>query len=60
MPESLCSVLLEDVAHDVEVVRNAASPALAAAITEHPDVAPFILQQLLDLYEEKLKVGIGD
>lgn len=60
MPQPLCSALLEDVVHDVEVVRNIAPLALAAAINEHPDVAPFILQQLLDLYEEKLKVGIGD
>ncbi|XP_029194337.2 eIF-2-alpha kinase activator GCN1-like [Acropora millepora] len=56
LPQPLCSALLEDVVHDVEVVRNIAPLALAAAITEHPDVAPFILQQLLDLYEEKLKI----
>ena len=56
VPEPLCSALLEDVVHDVEVIRKAAAPALAAAITEHPDVAPSILQQLVDLYGVKLKV----
>jgi len=56
VPEPLCSALLEDVVHDVEVIRKAAAPALAAAITEHPDVAPSILQQLVDLYDVKLKV----
>ncbi|KAJ7333816.1 eIF-2-alpha kinase activator GCN1 [Desmophyllum pertusum] len=56
VPEPLCSALLEDVVHDVEVIRKAAAPALAAAVTEHPDVAPSILQQLVDLYNVKLKV----
>ncbi|XP_068678677.1 stalled ribosome sensor GCN1-like [Montipora foliosa] len=56
VPEPLCSALLEDVVHDVEVIRNASTRALAAAITEHPDVAPSILQQLMDLYEVKLKI----
>ena len=58
VPEPLCSALLEDVVHDVEVIRKAAAPALAAAVTEHPDVAPSILQQLVDLYDVKLKVRI--
>lgn len=57
VPEPLCSALLEDVVHDVEVIRKAAAPALAAAVTEHPDVAPSILQQLVDLYDVKLKVA---
>lgn len=56
VPEPLCSALLEDVVHDIEVIRKAAAPALAAAVTEHPDVAPSILQQLVDLYDVKLKV----
>lgn len=56
VPEPLCSALLEDVVHDFEVIRKAAAPALAAAVTEHPDVAPSILQQLVDLYDVKLKV----
>ena len=56
VPEPLCSALLEDVVHNVEVIRKAAAPALAAAVTEHPDVAPSILQQLVDLYDVKLKV----
>lgn len=56
VPEPLCSALLEDVVHDVEVIRKAAAPALAGAVTEHPDVAPSILQQLVDLYDVKLKV----
>lgn len=56
VPEPLCSALLEDVVHDVEVIRKAAAPALAAAVTEHPDVASAILQQLVDLYDVKLKV----
>ena len=38
-PEPLCSALLDDVVHDVEIIRKAAAPALAAAINEHPDVA---------------------
>ena len=48
---------MEDVVHDFEVIRKAAAPALAAAVTEHPDVAPSILQQLVDLYDVKLKVN---
>lgn len=56
VPEPLCSALLEDVVHDIEVIRKAAAPALAGAVTEHPDVAPSILQQLFDLYDVKLKV----
>ena len=56
VPEPLCSALLEDVVHDVEVIRKAAAPALAAAVADHPDVAPSILQQLVDLYNVKLKV----
>ncbi|RMX46865.1 hypothetical protein pdam_00022068, partial [Pocillopora damicornis] len=69
-PEPLCSALLDDVVHDVEIIRKAAAPALAAAIDEHPDVASAILQQLVDLYDVKLKVpplfvffvptGLGD
>lgn len=59
VPEPLCSALLEDVVHNVEVIRKAAAPALAAAVTEHPDVAPSILQQLVDLYDAKLKVLIA-
>lgn len=57
VPEPLCSALLEDVVHDFEVIRKAAAPALAAAVTENPDVAPSILQQLVDLYDVKLKVN---
>ena len=57
VPEPLCGALLEDVVHDFEVIRKAAAPALAAAVTEHPDVAPSILQQLVDLYDVKLKVN---
>ena len=57
VPEPLCSALLEDVVHDFKVIRKAAAPALAAAVTEHPDVAPSILQQLVDLYDVKLKVN---
>ena len=57
VPEPLCSALLEDVVYDFEVIRKAAAPALAAAVTEHPDVAPSILQQLVDLYDVKLKVN---
>lgn len=56
VPEPLCSALLEDVVHDVEIIRKAAAPALAAAINEHPDAAPVILQQLMDLYDLKLKI----
>ena len=54
----MCSTLLTDVVHDVEVIREAAAAALSAAVKSHEDLAAAILQELFDLYQAKLKVKL--
>ena len=56
--ESLCNALLEDVVHDVTMIQEAAAPALSAAVGHYRDLASTILQQLVDMYEIKLKVSL--
>lgn len=53
----LCAMLVDDVVHEQEVVRQAAAQALAAAVEEHPDQVDTILQLLLSVYEDKAYVG---
>lgn len=54
--ESLSSDLLQDIVHNVGVIRQAASSALTEAVSEHPAVATAVLHKLIELYEEKTKV----
>ena len=54
----LCTMLLEDIVHDEEVVRSSAAEALAAALKQHKDFVPGVLHKLLEIYEEKLYVCI--
>ena len=54
----LCTRLAKDTTHDEEVIRQAVSVALAHALAENPDYLPAVLQQLIDVYEEKLYVSL--
>ena len=53
----LCTRLVKDTIHDEEVIRQAGSVALANALADNPDYLPAVLQQLIDVYEEKLYVS---
>ncbi len=50
-------MIVEDLVHDEEVVREAAAEALAAAIEKNRDQVECTLSQLLELYEDKLYVS---
>merc|ERR1719431_625564 len=54
---ALCLLVLEDVAHPVGVVREAAAEALAALLAEDGDQTGAVLTQLLDWYEDKLEMA---
>lgn len=58
MEGELCTSLVQDSTHPEETIRIAAADALSAALKVHPDYASAILCQLLELYEEKLFVGL--
>ena len=58
MTPSVCSGLLDDVVHDVTMIREAAAPALSAGVGQNQDLTAAILQQLIDMYEVKLKVSV--
>lgn len=49
----LSGMIIEDVSHDVDIIRRAAGGALAEALTKHPDQVPVVLTQLLDLYNQQ-------
>jgi len=53
---ALCLLVLEDVAHPVSVVREAAAEALAALLEEDGEQTGAVLTQLLESYEEKLEM----
>lgn len=53
-PEILCDELIQDVAHPVESVQQSAALAMARLLTNAPELMPGILEQLLQLYQEKL------
>ncbi|XP_077995202.1 stalled ribosome sensor GCN1-like [Glandiceps talaboti] len=56
LDSALCNLLIQDVLHNEEVIREAASAGLAFAIEKFPDQGPIVLEQLFALYEEKLVV----
>ncbi|XP_012272971.1 eIF-2-alpha kinase activator GCN1 [Orussus abietinus] len=52
--EILCDELINDIAHPVEPIQQAAACALAQLLTEDPKLMPSILDRLLQLYTDKL------
>ena len=56
--DRLCTALVDDIIHPEGVVRESAAKALSATLQQHPDFVSAILQQLLELYEEKLYVSL--
>ncbi|KAI4488580.1 hypothetical protein M0802_011470 [Mischocyttarus mexicanus] len=50
----LCEDLIQDIAHPVEPVQQAAACALAQSLTNVSYLTPSILDRLLELYQEKL------
>ena len=53
----LCNKLVMDTTHHEEVIRQAGAVALANALAENPEYVPVVLQQLMDVYKEKLYVS---
>ncbi|KAK7087777.1 stalled ribosome sensor GCN1-like [Littorina saxatilis] len=53
-PELLHAAVLEDVDHDVDLMRKAAAAALAQVLEKHQTYIPVVLAELLDLYEQRL------
>ncbi|XP_071945406.1 stalled ribosome sensor GCN1-like [Antedon mediterranea] len=54
--KDLCQLLLKDIVHSEEVIRTAASEALANALHEFPDQVEEVLKTLFDLYDDKLRI----
>ncbi|KAM0733122.1 Stalled ribosome sensor GCN1 [Formica fusca] len=52
--EVLCEELIQDIAHPVEPVQQAAAHALAESLASVPHLTPSVLDNLLQLYQEKL------
>ncbi|XP_046621828.1 eIF-2-alpha kinase activator GCN1 isoform X1 [Neodiprion virginianus] len=52
--EALSEALMDDVAHPVEAVQQAAAGALAQLLTIEQRLMPPILERLLELYQDKL------
>ncbi|XP_058803320.1 stalled ribosome sensor GCN1 isoform X2 [Phymastichus coffea] len=53
-PAVLCNELIDDIAHPVESVQQAAACALAELLNQEPKLMPNILDRLLMLYQSKL------
>lgn len=53
-PNVLCDELIQDIAHPVESVQQAAACALAELLSQDPKLMPGILDRLLYLYQTKL------
>lgn len=53
-PDVLAYELIQDISHPVEPIQQAAACALAQCLTEVPHLVPMILNNLLQLYQEKL------
>ncbi|XP_034188694.1 lethal (3) 80Fj [Osmia lignaria lignaria] len=53
-PDVLADELIQDISHPVEPIQQAAACALAQCLTEVPHLVPMILNNLLQLYQEKL------
>lgn len=56
-PSSLCKELIEDVEHPVECIEIAASEALAALLENNKSEVKSILNNLIQLYKERLVVS---
>ena len=54
----LCSLMIADVIHDEAVVRESTAEALAACLATHGNRIDTVLQQLIEVYEEKLYVSV--
>eukprot|EP00092_Neocalanus_flemingeri_P000097 GFUD01000099.1.p1 GENE.GFUD01000099.1~~GFUD01000099.1.p1 ORF type:complete len:2003 (+),score=661.60 GFUD01000099.1:178-6009(+) len=54
---ALCLLVLEDVAHPIGVVREAAAEALAALLADDGDQTGAVLTQLLERYEDRLEMA---
>ena len=54
--DGLCRNLVDDVICDVDDIQQSVSHALSAALQQHPNITNDILQQLIEVYKEKLKV----
>lgn len=52
--EKLSDELIQDTAHPVEPIQQAAACALAQCLTEVPHLVPIILDKLLQMYQDKL------
>ncbi|XP_016837247.1 eIF-2-alpha kinase activator GCN1 [Nasonia vitripennis] len=53
-PNILCDELIQDIAHPVESVQQAAACALAELLSQDPELMSGILDRLLHLYQTKL------
>ncbi|XP_078600399.1 stalled ribosome sensor GCN1-like [Branchiostoma floridae x Branchiostoma japonicum] len=56
MDPLLCTLMLEDIVHHVDVIRTSAAAALSGALQLHPDITPAVMYQLLDQYQDKLEL----
>ena len=56
-PEMLYASIMEDVDHDVDLIRRSCALSLAKVLEKNDTVVPAVIAQLLDLYEEKLYVS---
>eukprot|EP00058_Branchiostoma_floridae_P014051 XP_002599539.1 hypothetical protein BRAFLDRAFT_121765 [Branchiostoma floridae] len=56
MDPLLCTLMLEDIVHHVDVTRTSAAAALSGALQLHPDITPAVMYQLLDQYQDKLEL----
>ena len=55
--EQLHAAIIEDIDHDVDIIRKAAAATLAQVLQGHQSYVPAVLAQLLDLYELRLVVS---
>ncbi|XP_071479229.1 stalled ribosome sensor GCN1-like [Diadema antillarum] len=53
---ALCTMLLDDVIHDVAVVRSSGAAALSALLAENPEELDKVLDTLFEKYREKLVI----
>ncbi|CAK8692590.1 unnamed protein product [Clavelina lepadiformis] len=51
---SICTDILEDVQHHEPVIQEAAAASLHSSLELHEELTPLVLQQLIDIYNEKL------
>ena len=53
----LCNLLLEDVIHHVDIIRDSAAEALAAILDSYPKQVDDVMTKLFDMYQDKLVVS---